>query len=379
MAHLFKKPTNGNKGIIVFTHKELKYFFRPVKPLSRKRPSTFVPFVIDWLYTRNRKIPFFTKELEKLRQKYFIGMHLGAFHDTFPEVAKVDFLMSAPGTKGFEVPKNVLHIPFNSRNFTPKFFQDNNYNHKFWDIISVARATHVKKLDLILKAVKKLNDLEQKPHKLLLIIPPNSNENPREFYVNIMDDYYNWFTEEERNHITIMKLSKDLSAFGIPQESITHFYNSTKIFTLFSQKEGESRVIAEALLCGCPVVVKADLIGGGRDFLNPENSVYFDEYEHAHLAFKKALDNYETLQKGTGTEDLKQNLREDYTIPILKDYFKKLYQQNNQYFDGQLLNTNNLDRRLPAHTQSVPWNRGRYGSADIMSFQQFEIFKQYIS
>lgn len=377
MAHLFKQPKNGNKGIIVFTHKEMKYFFRPGKPLSRKKPMTYVPYMLDYFYSKNKKYPYFKKELAELRKNYLIGVHFGWHHTEFPELQYADFLMASDGTIDFQPPKHCFHIPLNSRNFISERFKDLEYKNRFWDIICVARAARFKNLDLLLKAVKKLNDKTGKYHKVLLIIPPNKSEDSTKFYTNIIEDYYNWFEEEERNEITIMKLSKDLSFLGMPQNSLIHFYNASKIFTLFSEKEGESRVIAEALLCGCPVVVKADLEGGGRDFLNEKNSVYFDTFDKAHLAFEKALEKYETLQKST--TELKTILRDDFTIPILKNYFSKIYDQHNMVFDGELLNLDYLDRRLPAHTHSVPWNKSRFGSADILSIEQFEIFKQHIS
>ncbi len=376
MAHLFKKPKDGNKGILVFTHKEMKYFFRPSKPLNRKRPLTFVPFVFDYFYTKKFKYPYFVKAFGALRKKYFIGVHFGWHHTEFPELEFADFIMAGEGTVDFTPPKHILEIPFNSRNFISHRFDDLAYNQKFWDIICVARAARFKNLDLLLKAIKRLNETTGKYHKALLIIPPNKNENPKSFYTNIIEDYYNWFEEAERNNITIMKLSKDLSLLGMPQNSLIHFYNASKVFTLFSEKEGESRVIAEALLCGLPVVVKADLEGGGRDFLNKENAVYFDTFETAHIAFKEALENYQTLKQGTTF--LKEYLRDDYTIPRLKEYFTKLYQQHNQTFDGELINLDYLDRRLPGHTHSVPWSANRFTTADIVSVKQFEIFEQYL-
>lgn len=374
MAHIFKQPKNGNKGILVFTHKEMRYFFRPTKPFSKKRPLTYLPFFFNSLYNKYQKAPFYKKELEALRKKYFIGVHFGWHHTEFPELEFADFLMAGKGTIDFTPPEHIVEIPLNSRNFISSRFTDLEYNKKFWDIICVARGAKFKNLDLLLKAVKKLNQTEGKFHKVLLIIPPNANENPKIFYTNIIEDYYNWFEETERNQITIMKLSKDLSLLGMPQDSLIHFYNASKVFTLFSEKEGESRVIAEALLCGLPVVVKADLEGGGRDFLNERNSVYFDTFDTAHLAFKKAIEKHDELKGGTTA--LKEILRDDYTIPILKDYFKTLYEKHQMTFDGELLNLDYLDRRLPAHTHSVPWAINRFTTADVTSLEQFEIFKK---
>ena len=376
MAHLFKRPKDGQKGILVFTHKEAKYFFQTIKPLIRKQPTTAFPYLVDLAFTKYSKLPFFIKEFNELRQNYYLGLHFGWYHSSFPVLDFFDFIMAGPGTVGFTPPDHILQIPLNSRNFISSRFKNLNYNHKFWDIICVARSIKYKNLNLLLKSIKELNKKTKKCHKALLVIPPNKNKDPKKFYTNIIEDYYNWFEEEERDWITILKLDDDLSFLGMPQNSLIHFYNASKIFTLFSEQEGESRVIAEALLCGLPVVVKTDLEGGGRDFLHDQNAVFFDTFETAHLAFEQALSNLETLKASTSS--LAEHLREDYTIPTLKKYFVELYKKHGQQFDGDLLNLDYLDRRLPGHSHNVPWNTGRYGTADILSIKQFNIFKKHL-
>ena len=82
----------------------------------------------------------------------------------------------------------------------------------------------------------------------------------------------NMFSETERQNITLTLLSPLGNPFPLSEQAISDFMNLSKVFTLFSDKEGESRVVSEALLCGLPVVVKKDILGGATDYLNIQNS-----------------------------------------------------------------------------------------------------------
>ena len=99
MAHIFKKPTKNNKGIIVYTHKELE--------APRWKDLTGpLPIVND-----------------RIAERYHIGMHYGAVPRHFGSLhPHVSFVMASKNqvTLG---DKNVLHVPMNSRNFLPDFFK----------------------------------------------------------------------------------------------------------------------------------------------------------------------------------------------------------------------------------------------------------------
>ena len=56
--------------------------------------------------------------------------------------------------------------------------------------------------------------------------------------------------------------------------------------------------------------------------------------------------------------------------------FHKLYVANGEKFDNVLINTDNLNLRLPGHYLDVPWNTpdGNGITADIVSDKQLDIF-----
>ena len=343
MAHIFKHPAEG-KGVIVFTHKEIGKVHSAAN---------------------------------QLRQKYFLGIHYGSAANLYTSSQPwQDFCMGAKSTVSFG-DDEPFRIPFNSRAFTPEYFKQDKSTPKYWDIINVSRNANVKKLHEFLKAIRKLYD-KGKLYNVLLIVPSANNEKRVSHFTDIVEVYGKLFSEKEREHFTLMRLSKELGFLGISPRTIAHFYNSSKVFTLLSDAEGESRVIHEALLCGLPVVVFAGLLGGGRDYLNETNSVQFVNYNDTYLALEAAVEDQSRLNPRLKVDvaRLSDELSERRTIPKLKDMFHKLYVANGEKFDNVLINTDNLNLRLPGHYLDVPWNTpdGNGITADILSDKQLDIF-----
>lgn len=346
MAHIFKHPTSTHRGILVFTHKEIPYW--------------------------KQHLPQIIEEVWKIRRSYFIGVHYGVLSNVVAEPFQ-DFVMGRESTVRVHG-RQIFRIPFNSRAFTPVCFQPDSKVKKHWDIINISRVPKVKNLDIFLRAIKQIY-LSGRKFRVLLVVPSSSNESPQHAFTNIVQTYHEMFSEGERELFTLMRLSPELSFLGLPQETIAYFYNSSRVFTLLSAAEGESRVIHEALLCGLPVVVYANLQGGGRDYLNNSNSVQFGDFKDVAAALAFAVENHARLS--FDPHALLSELREDHTIPKLRDYFREMFALQGESFDGELINLNKLNFRLPAHYFNVPWHlpSGNGITTDIESLEQFAAFR----
>jgi len=359
MAHIFKHPTTKTKGVVVFTHKEFNWFFpqvnKSVKSLLRNLKS-------------KKEDPPDEKIYNKIRDKYFIGLHVGANPKLINLSTKCDFYLA---TKDMNpVNTDILEIPLTTRNFTPKYFTKQNYN-KYWDILNISSIHKGKNLDLFLKSIKKIFDLGY-DYKVLLIIKEHATKLPQH-YTSLIADYYGSFSRKERANFVIIQLSSQIQFPGLSQEIMPFFYNSSKICTLFSQAEGGSKTISEALCCGVPIVVKNDLFGGGRDFLNETNSLFFDTYDNAHEALIHAVKNYENFN--IDSEKQQKALGEENSLAKIKEYFNILYEKNGQKFDGELINTDRLNVRIPAHlNEDIEWAKTRFETADILSEEQLAKF-----
>ena len=343
MAHIFKL-NEGSKGIIVFTHKEK-----------------------NWFQENSHSINI----LSSLKNRYFIGVHYGHRQET-TGASFEDFCMGADSTVSFSS-NPPFRIPMNSRSFTPYFFRPLGLR-KFYDIINISRNIHLKKLDVFMDAVRKIYD-QGKEYKFLLIVPTSENEsNNGHFFLDIVEKYNKMFTRKERENFTLIRLSGEHGFLGISPLTISFLYNSSKIFTLLSPGEGESRVIHEALLCGLPVICYKNLYGGGRDYLDSSNSLQFSDYNQVADTFIQAIENYDNFK--VNTDYLFGELNEESTIEKLKVYFSNLYSRSSLSFDGNLINLDYLNLRLPAHFKGVDWDTKdpNIPTADISSFEQLEIF-----
>lgn len=336
MATILKKPTESAKGVICFTHKEV----------SSIKPSC-------------------------LQGKYFLGVHYGGFSigATVPNWASFYFgRNSVVGNAN-----HAIRIPLASANFTPECFKQIPCD-KMWDIINVSRNARLKNLNLFFDAVKRLYS-RKKMYRVLLVCPTRREENDWDHYTNITEVYYGRFSEKEREYFTLLRLSPELHYLGLSQSQLAMFYQHSKVCTLFSETEGSPKVITEALLCGCPIVVYNKQLGSGRDFLDKNNSVQFGNFAEADVALEEAVENYTSLIPSTALYD---EMSITYTLPLLKQYLAGLYQSHGQVFDGELINTDNLNLRLPAHYVYNPWATSPYYTSDIKNAAQWEEFLRHV-
>jgi glycosyltransferase involved in cell wall biosynthesis len=349
MPFILKEPYQQSKGVIVFTHKERRFLESP--------------------------FPILKETVEKLRERYVIAMHWGHFHTDVDLVPFVDFHLAGEGTLTFKKGVQVRRIPLCSRNFIAGCFHDTPAV-KQWDILCIARPLKLKNLDELLSVVRAIYD-RGVLLKVLLICPAPSQMDERDgWYAALEDDYWRLFSEAERSHFSLMMLRGDGYPFPLSQEAMASYYNASKVFTLFSDQEGESRVIAEALLCGLPVVVKAHLRGGGRDYLTAENSKQFSTLDEACNIFIELLSNYPRYR--FETLPLQRQLSEVYTAETLQREIAKVFDETGIPFAGPM-DLVGLDRKLPSHHISLPLSLRSSVTNDLNSLRSALVYLKSLS
>lgn len=368
MAHIFKHPSPDQKGIITFTHKELQFLISQtgLPKLNAAKPSS----PVKQLYKRLARSRVIEQQIEKIRSNYFIGVHWGFYFENIRTPAWVDFHLASPGTCKFIDQQFV--IPLSSACFTPVVMK-NNGEPKYWDIICVAKNDHKKKFPELMQQIRKIFDAGYK-YRALFVIASNKNETAKHYYSAILDDYHAMFSAEERERFTIIKTDPNLGFQGFSYSFLAHLYNQSKVFTIFSQKEGVCKVIKEAQLCGLPVVVKDDMQGGGRDYLNEQNSLTFENYDDAYKTLIEAVERYQDFV--VDYDAIEQSIGERSSLKNLRQHLTSLYERHGQTFDGELINTDNLNRRLPAHffDPSISWASSpefRFKTTDIVNKTMF--------
>lgn len=373
MAHILKFPTSTNKGIVLFTHKEIGYFSKGVKQIRFEWFNNLT----SKIFPKNQHKSFFQKGLEEISKDYFIGEHFGWYHRNYHTVPLVDFYLCTPSTVTFQNPDEITTIPLSSSSFINEVFENKKFK-KIYDVMCVSHSGNNKRLKDFLKSVRELYDRGKK-YRVLLINKQSVLENAKGHYIDLEKDYHSMFTAEEKQWFTLLRIKGSLSLLGLPSQAICEFYNLSKVFALFSEQEGEPRAVSEALICGMPVVINKNIKAGGvgLDMLNDNNSVRFESYENATDALITAVENY--AQFKVNGDETKKALREDYTVEIFKDHLKSLYAKHGQQFDGVLDNDRNLANAVNAHITEVPWAISRSLTADINTKKQFEILKMELS
>lgn len=372
MAHLLKLPQKNQKGIVLLTHKEARVFNNGVKQIR----FDSVNKISNKIFPPDRLAPFYQKKFTELKKHYYVGQHFGWYHRDYVGVPEVDFYLATESTVTFRDGSAVFRVPLSSSSFINEAFGPKNYGHKLWDIITVTHNGKHKRMRDFILSIRKLYD-EGKRYRVLLLNKKSIFEPGKIFDNEAVDLYYELFNDEERQSFVMMRLSNDMSFLGMPSETIAQFMNLSKVFALFSEQEGEPRAVAEALICGIPVVTWQHIRAGGSiDHLNETNSVRFETYEASAAALSEAVENAEKFT--VDSENLIKRLREDHTIEIFKDYLQRLYERDGQVFDRSLEGGKLLANAVNAHLVGVPWAKDRFGTADIVTKQQFETFFSYI-
>lgn len=347
MAHIFKYPTESNKGIIVFTHKEWPW-------LLQNAQST----------------------LNDLKQYFFLGWNQGTYFGNIQMPPIVDFAFTSPNCLTFPDNGNTENIELLDRNFINSDFTDLGISNRHFDFICVARSIKLKNIPSFMKALRKSYDNGNR-YRTLLVIPTAENETAEKYDVDIVEQYKNLFNHEERKNITMLRLSAELGFLGISPQTLNWFYNNSKVLYIGSDSEGGCRVVHEALLAGCDVLYWKHHRGALRDYLNDDNSVAFESYDDIEPHLSKVIGDWDYSEgKGSNYDEL---LSENYTIEKLTPYFDKLYKKHNQIFDGNLINCDNLGNRLPAHYLDVSWNHPVDPTADIKTIEQLSEFLNYLN
>lgn len=372
MALILKKASAEQKGVLIITHREYLYWTE-----NRFYLGEFLePYKLAKRLINKYGIRFFINDtISLIKSNYLIGVHWGFKHTDVLSKDWVDFHMSSKSTVNFL--NEVNHIHLCSADFINEYFYPSNNCFKLWDIICVSRNKKFKNLDKFLISIRKIFDNNTKV-KVCLIIPSIKGETrDKSCYQELVKDYNSMFSYEEKQRFVMLKSDPDMGNLGFSHSFIADMYRISKVFTLFSSEEGESRVIKEAIRCGLKVVVWKDLSGGGRDTLNSSNSFEFNDYDNAHTHLMQAVESFDCKEQ--------MRLKRDdngVALNILIEELAKVYAERELKFDFTLDVTDNLDRRLPNHypNERPFWtedNLSKNKWHDVDSISRIIKFKKY--
>jgi glycosyltransferase involved in cell wall biosynthesis len=343
MVTILKKPTDDSKGILVFTHKE-KYIFESYSSIL---------------------IPIFAG----IKQSYVAGMHWGFFQPNNQNFDLIDFHLATKSAVEFKDQNSSKIIDMVSRNFIPDYLEPSSKK-PIYDILYIGRLSKVKRVHEILDVFKRLSNIDVDFSALLILNGPGTpNRLNSSFDTKSVEYYENYF--KHMKNVTFVYQNNKFDLF--PHVILKDIYNYAKCFTLFTQREGESRVIHEALMCGTPVVVREDLKGGGRDYLDETNSFQFGTLDEAVEIFTEIAESEDV---GFDPSYLRQSLSAEYTTDQLEAELRDVFDSLGEPFEGQI-DTENLEFKLPGHVATLPDGIGSDTSNDLRNLMQLYRFVEY--
>ena len=320
MVSELKNPLSGKHGVIIFTHKERQL-------LSSKNQSV-------------------KNSLRRLQENNLLGMHWGHYIRRIPKIPFIAFHLASPGTVGYGHDKIINWIPLSSRNFVDPIFFQHDGTPRVWDILYVCRALKLKNIKELFTIIRKLLDLGHNFSVLLQINAPLNYQMNPSYYAKLKSDYENMFSNHEQSFVVLnFIVSKD--PFPIDTAGISALMQQSRIVALLSEREGESRVISEALASNCWVLCKSRLKGGGRDLLSEQNSI---QYRNMQTCIEKLIANKTSPQPH---KDLKisKAISSKTSSVVLREHLEKfLVERELEPHLGWELS--NLDKRLPSHLKT---------------------------
>ena len=291
--------------------------------------------------------------LHEMSHTYYILLHVG-FNVNILIDKYIQFYL-LPDSRC----SNKNHIPYTTRSFTPSVFLEKSSNkNRQYDFIYVGRCVEIKNTINVLKAFNNTNK------KCIMIILDQNNKDP----------YYRKFKSMIPSpNVTIIdthNLDSSGPFRGMTHDQLSDYYTNSKVYVHACANEGESRSIHEAFCSGCVIMSLKNMKGGGNDFYNSNNYVLY-ELHNINTSMECALSKYFELKY---IPEKYKRLCETYTIPTFLNILTSSL--DNLSTDGW--DTKNLNFKLAGHYYNVPWYIKGKLTADILTMEQYKIFKNSI-
>ncbi len=227
MACLIKAPSEGSKGVVVFTTQERDHVIRIDSRLAER--------------------------IAALKDRWLIGLHHNWHDYAFVYDPLYDFSMAGEDDLREASGRPFPLVPLDACNFVPPCFAPTR-SEPFWDVLYIARAVQFKRLPEFLQCIRTLYDSGH-DYRVLLIspIPPYKRSERATVFYELREVYESMFAPEERKRFTLLDPSFDYP-FPFDLETLAHFYRSSRTFVHFADDERRCRVAAYAWASGVPVV-----------------------------------------------------------------------------------------------------------------------------
>lgn len=247
VATVLDWPREGRRGLVCLTHKEASFLFSGSLqwgPLSRYRRFHPRGAVARYVW-------------RTLKAQYDFGVHFGsrvrANHPA--NSSQWAFRMATPLLSDEPERRVVLTSAY----FIPDDFMPSPGSEfvaqRRWDLVHIATASGYKNWDRALSSVASL--AQSRPKFKALLVSTHGTEKQLRTFTRWLDQLLPNSVKDRVQHAAILTASGEK---GLPEEVVKALLQSSKTLVLFSESEGTSKIVSEALMSGCRVVVYNTLL-----------------------------------------------------------------------------------------------------------------------
>ena len=231
MACLIKAPDSSGKGCVTFTTPERD----------------------NAIY----KDPALRAAVEKLKDRYLIGLHHNWHDHDFAYDPLFDFSMAGEGDLIERDGKAFPFVPIDACNFVPPCFHKPLETEHFWDVLNVSRAVNFKGIPEFFDAIRNIYD-RGRFLRVLYLCPVPPAESDGSSLHDIRQRYEAMFSTTERRYFNLITMEWDYP-FPLDLETLAFFYRASRVYAHAAPDERRCRIAGYAWTSKMPVVCRANV------------------------------------------------------------------------------------------------------------------------
>lgn len=329
MVSIFPPSSASDKPTLIFTHKELR-------SVSLRRKTILEPSSI-----------IARRAFREISKKFVFGSHIGwpcAITDSVFE-HQSSFILCNPEQARL-VPQGSPTILSPAAWLSPDSAEKWR-DEKIWDFATVATTGKHKNWLEALATVRNLLE-EDSRLRILLVATPESYGAELKFN----EDLKTLLGNVDSSRVDVVSAAPQGSKGVLPNSLLRRLLGLTKVFALFSTKEGTSKVLIEASKEGCITLANRQInhVSGER---LPQEFAEFDPIQfESDCATPKVLEELDRYSASLG-----EKIREANHERFSYEKRRRFLQTEIERISGQTVNLDrfmNLSLALPAHTSEAP-------------------------
>jgi hypothetical protein len=319
MACLIKAPDASGKGCVSFTTPERDLIIK-TNPQARAA-------------------------IERLKSRYFVGLHHNWHDHDFAYDPVFDFSMAGEGDLIEREGKPFDRIALDACNFAPDCFSRQAGTEQFWDVLCTSRAVFFKGLPEFFQAIRTIYDTGRFVRVLHLCPVPPANKEGTILH-DIRQRFEAMFSSEERRYFNLMTMEWD-NPFPLDLDTLAFFYRASRIYVHSAPLERRARAGAYAWATGMPMVSRENIASIlPRELRRPPFWFEYDEPSQMADAIIAALDSKTADPQW---HDVADEFSSAASARRLESALSDLAHRRGQALSAEPINPIGLDLRLGRH------------------------------